>query len=91
MTSRSRDAAAEALRLFPRPERAGRYFAWSRPRIYHSAPCGFFQRPLGPRMRSYSRVMSEIRCLQPLPAASKIVTLTPGIVSSSSARHFLIE
>ncbi len=63
--------------------------AWSRPRIYHSAPCGFFQRPLGPRTRSYSRFMSVIRCLQPLPATSNIVTLTPGIVSSSSAFHFL--
>ncbi len=39
---------------------------------------------LGPCMRSYSRVMSEIRCLQPLPATSNSVTLTPGIVSSSS-------
>ena len=83
------DTAVEARRLFPRPERAGMNLAWSRPRMYHSAPCGFRQRPLGPFMRSYSRFMSVIRCLQPLPATSNIVTLTPGIVSSSSACHFL--
>ena len=53
-------------RLFPRPLRAGRKIAWSRPMRY-SAPSGFFQRPLGPFMRSCSRVRSEIRYLQALP------------------------